>query len=180
MATTAQDDTSPGSNRFSAIIDKGNIVIGEATAWLTLLMVLLTVVVVVLRYVFDIGFIWLQESLTWMHAAVFMLGAAYTLQRDEHVRVDVFYRGMSASRRAWVNALGVVLFVLPLSAYLFVESLGYVQSAWSIREVSRDSGGLPYPAIPLLKSMLLVMPVLILLQGVSMLLASVTSLVRRR
>ncbi len=160
----------------SNAIDRLSVITGTAASWLTLLMVAVTFVIVVLRYAFDVGFIWLQETLTWMHAAVFMVGAAYTLQQDEHVRVDIFYREMSASRRAWVNLLGVLIFVFPLGGFLLVESLEYVSSAWSIREVSRDSGGLPYPAIPLLKSMLLLMPVLISLQGLSLLLRSIATL----
>ena len=105
-----------------------------------------------------------------------MLGAAYTLQQDEHVRVDIFYRSMSPRRQAWVNALGVLIFVLPLCAFLLVESWSYVSAAWRIREISRDTGGLPYPAIPLLKSMLLAMPVLLLLQGLAMLLRSIITI----
>lgn len=153
-----------------------SIVIGRFASWLTLLMVLVTVVVVVLRYAFDIGFIWLQESLTWLHATAFMLGAAYTLQQDEHVRVDIFYREMSAERRAFVDGFGVLLFILPLCAFLIVESYEYVRAAWSIGEVSRDSGGLPYPAIPLLKSMLIIMPAAVALQALAMLLRAIAVL----
>jgi len=163
---------------LSQRLDAISIATGKVAAWLTLLMVVVTVVIVVLRYLFGLGYIWLQESLTWMHAVVFMLGAAYTLQQDEHVRVDVFYRAMSERRRAWVNVLGVVFFIGPLYGFLFYESLDYVERAWSIREVSRDTGGLPYPAIPLLKSVLLVMPVALLLQGLSLLLFSITQLRR--
>jgi TRAP-type mannitol/chloroaromatic compound transport system permease small subunit len=130
-------------------------------------MVLVTFVIVVLRYVFGLGFIWLQESLTWMHAAVFMLGAAYTLQQDEHVRVDVFYRGMSEHRRAWVDLVGTVIFIFPFCGLLFFESLDYVLDSWNTREVSRNAGGLPYPAVPVLKSLLLLMPLAVALQGVS-------------
>ena len=167
---------SANDNAVSNAIDRLSVITGTAASWLTLLMVAVTFVIVVLRYAFDVGFIWLQETLTWMHAAVFMVGAAYTLQQDEHVRVDIFYREMSAVRRAWVNLLGVLIFVFPLGGFLLIESFEYVSSAWSIREVSRDSGGLPYPAIPLLKSMLLLMPVLISLQGLSLLLRSLVTL----
>lgn len=163
---------------LSQHLDGISIATGKATAWLTLLMVIVTFVIVVLRYVFDMGFIWLQESVTWMHASVFMLGAAYTLQQDEHVRVDVFYRGMNERRRAWVNILGVAIFIFPLCGYLFVESLDYVGRAWAIKEVSRDTGGLPYPAIPLLKSILLAMPLTVSLQGLSLMLQSISSLRR--
>lgn len=145
---------------------------GHAIAWLTLLMVLATVVIVILRYVFDAGEIWLQESVTWMHAAVFMLGAAYTLQRDEHVRVDIFYRGLGPRGRGWVDCLGVLLFLLPTCVFLFIASWDYVAASWSIREVSRDAGGLAYPFVPLLKSILLLMPVAVALQGMSLFLVS--------
>ena len=156
-----------------ALIDRISIATGRAAAWLTLLMVLATFVIVLLRYAFDIGVVWLQESVTWMHAAVFMLGAAYTLQQEEHVRVDIFYRNLSPTRQAWVNLFGVLFFVIPLTIFFIVESWDYVAASWRIREVSRDSGGLPYPFLPLLKSILIVMPVAVLLQGLSMALRAV-------
>jgi TRAP-type mannitol/chloroaromatic compound transport system permease small subunit len=157
------DDKQAG--RTVARIDRLNDLVGRATAWLTLVMVVVTCVVVVMRYAFDAGFIWLQESVVWMHAMVFMLGAAYTLQRDDHVRVDVFYRQMSRRRRALVDLVGTLLFLWPLCAYLLVEAWDFVAVSWAIREASRESGGLPYPLVPLLKSALLVMPALLALQG---------------
>jgi TRAP-type mannitol/chloroaromatic compound transport system permease small subunit len=157
---------------ISSHLDAVSINIGHAASWLTLAMVLVTFVIVVMRYVFNTGFIWLQESVTWLHAVVFMLGAAYTLQQDAHVRVDIFYRRMSDRRRAWVNLAGVLLFLFPLCGFFVYTSIDYVSTAWSIREISRNSGGLPYPFVPLLKSMLLVMPVAVALQGLSLLLRS--------
>lgn len=154
-------------------IDAFSTVTGHAVAWLTFAMVLATVVIVVLRYVFDTGLLWLQESVTWMHGAVFMLGAAYTLQRDEHVRVDVFYRRLGPRGRGLVDCSGVLLFLVPTCIFLFLASWDYVRAAWAIREVSRDAGGLPYPFVPLLKSILLLMPVAVLLQGISMLLVAI-------
>ena len=153
--------------------------LGRAMSWLTLLMVLVTFVIVVLRYVFGIGLIWLQESLTWMHAVVFMLGASYTLQQDEHVRVDIFYQKMSDRNRAWVNLIGVLIFIFPMCIFFVYSSLDYVAAAWSIREVSRNSGGLPYPFVPLLKSVLVIMPLTVGLQGLSMLLRA-AQVIRRR
>ncbi len=160
-------------------IDRLSDLTGRATAWLTLVMTVVTFVVVILRYVFDAGFIWVQESVTWMHAMVFMLGAAYALRHEEHVRVDIFYRGMSPRERARVDAAGVVLFLFPLCAYLAVESWDFVAASWSMREASRESGGLSYPFVPLLKSVLLVMPVLLALQGFSLLLESIGVLRRQ-
>lgn len=155
------------------ILDRISIVTGRVASWLTLLMVLITFVVVVMRYVFDAGAVWLQESVIWMHAVVFMLGAAYTLQQEEHVRVDIFYRSMSATRRAWVDLLGAAFFLLPLSIFLAYTAWDFVVISWQLRENSREPGGLPYPLIPLLKTVLLLMPLALTLQGVSMLLASI-------
>jgi TRAP-type mannitol/chloroaromatic compound transport system permease small subunit len=143
--------------------------LGRASAWLTLFMVLVTFVVVVLRYVFDAGLIWLQESVVWMHGFVFMVGAAYTLQQEEHVRVDIFYREMGPKRRAWVDLIGVAVFLLPLCALLGWKAFDYVSVSWQLQEASRESGGLPYPLIPLLKSILIVMPVTVGLQGIALL-----------
>ena len=145
-------------------------------AWLTLFMVLVTFLVVVLRYVFDLGFIWLQETVTWMHAAVFMLGAAYTLLGDGHVRVDVFYREFGPRRKAIVDTAGVLIFLLPLCIFMIWSAWDFVAASWTIKEASRESGGLPYPMVPLLKSVLLVMPVMLALQGLSLLSKSVAIL----
>ena len=99
---------------------------GRAIAWLTVPMVVTTFVIVVLRYAFDLGWIWMQESVIWMHAVVFMLAGAYTLNWDAHVRVDIFYRGMSSRRKAWVNLLGIALFLMPVSVFLIATSWEYV------------------------------------------------------
>lgn len=139
-------------------------------------MVIVTFVVVVMRYVFDAGLIWVQESVVWMHAVVFMLGAAYTLKAEEHVRVDVFYRAMSDRRRAWIDLIGVLIFLLPLCVFLGWKSFDFVTQSWSIREASRESGGLPYPFIPMLKSVLLLMPLTVALQGISLVLDSLKTL----
>lgn len=158
------------------LLDRTSVAVGRAAAWLTLFMVIVTFVVVVMRYVFDAGLIWVQESVIWMHAAVFMLGAAYTLQDEGHVRVDVFYRKMSDQRRAWVDLVGVIIFLLPLCLFLAWNSIEFVSQSWSIREMSRESGGLPYPLIPMLKSIVLLMPITVALQGLSLFLKSLKTL----
>ena len=109
--------------RLLAQLERANILIGRGVAWLTLAMVIVTFTVVVLRYLFDIGWIWLQESVTWMHAAVFMLGAGYTLARDEHVRVDVFYARFSPRGKAWANSLGCVLLGLPICWVILTQGM---------------------------------------------------------
>jgi TRAP-type mannitol/chloroaromatic compound transport system permease small subunit len=157
-------------------IDRISTASGRAASWLTLFMVVVTFVVVVMRYVFDAGLIWVQESVVWMHAVVFMLGAAYTLRAEEHVRVDVFYRTMGTRRRAWVDLIGVLTMLLPLCVFLGWKSFDFVTQSWSIREASRESGGLPYPFVPMLKSVLLVMPLTVALQGISLALKSLKTL----
>ena len=161
------------------LFDRISNITGKATSWLTLAMVIFTAIIVVMRYVFDTGFIWMQESVTWMHAAVFMIGAAYTLLHEEHVRVDIFYRKMSDRGRAVVDLLGVVLFLLPLCGFLAFTAYDFAAAAWSIHETSREPGGLPYPMIPLLKSIVIIMPVAVALQGISLLMRSITILRRK-
>ena len=155
------------------MLDRLSRITGRLTAWLTLFMVVLTFVIVVMRYVFDAGLIWMQELVVWMHDVVFMVGAAYTLRHEEHVRVDVFYGCMSESRRAWVDAIGVIVFLLPVCAYIAWTSLSYVGASWRDTEASPEAGGLAFPMLPILKTVLLVMPVLLGLQGLSLFLKSV-------
>lgn len=149
-------------------IDQFSRATGAAIAWLTLAMVLLTFTIVVMRYGLDRGFIWMQEAVTWLHAAVFMLGAAFTLERNQHVRVDVFYREMSARRKAWVDLIGVVLLLAPLCVFFIWASWDYVVTSWQLKEASRQAQGLGYPSTSLLKSFLIIMPVMLLLQAASM------------
>lgn len=137
--------------------------LGRAVSWLTLLMTLLTFGVVVLRYGFNLGWIWLQESVTYLHAVVFMVAAAWTFQTDDHVRVDIFYRDRPERQRNWVNLVGIVLLLVPFSLFLLAVSWDYVASSWATREVSREAGGLPF--VWLLKSLLVVLPLLLLLQS---------------
>lgn len=161
------------------LFDRISDVTGKTISWLTLAMVVLTSVIVIMRYVFDAGLIWMQESVTWMHAAVFMVGAAYTLLHEEHVRVDIFYRKMSERNRAIVDLIGVILFLLPLCSFLAFMAYDFAATAWSIHETSREPGGLPYPMIPLLKSIVVIMPVAVALQGISMLIRSIATIRRK-
>ncbi len=149
---------------------------GRVLSWLTLGLALVGFLVVVLRYVFDSGYIWMQESLTWMHALVFMVGAAYTLKHDEHVRVDVIYRGLSVRRRALIDLIGTLLFLLPFCAYVLYESLPYLEGSWRIGERSREAGGLP--ALYLLKAVIPLMAILLAMQGLAIVLRCIATLRR--
>ncbi len=116
---------------------------GKSVAWLTVVMVLLTFAVVVLRYGFNLGWIWLQESLTYLHVAVFTIVAAWALQQDGHVRVDIFYAKMSEQKRALVDLSGTLLFLVPFCIFMLVIAWPYVANSWKLLETSREAGGLP-------------------------------------
>lgn len=156
--------------RVAAALDSFARRTGQAVAWLTLAMVLATLAVVVLRYGAGVGLIWLQESVTWMHALVFMLGAGYTLGADEHVRVDVFYRGFSPRTRAAVDLAGTLLFLLPFCVFLAWQSWPYFAGSWQVGERSREAGGMPM--LYLLKAVIPLMAVVLLLAGISLALRS--------
>lgn len=156
-------------------IDQFNRLVGRATAWLMPAMAGVTFIVVVLRYGFSQGAIAAQEAVLYMHAAAFLLGASYTLLMDQHVRVDIFYRRFSFRQQAWVNAVGHVLFTLPVCALIVLGSQAYVADAWSILERSPEPGGLP--AVYLLKTLIPAMGVLLALQALSQTLKALATLI---
>ena len=160
--------------RIAGFIDHLSERTGQVIAWLTLGTVLLTFTVVVLRYGFDAGSIAMQEAVSYLHAAVFMLGAAYTLKHDGHVRVDIVYRRLSARGQAMVNLLGTLLLLLPVCIYVLASSHEYVAVSWSLREGSQEAGGLD--AVFLLKTAIPVMAVLLVLQGISIAIHSLLQL----
>ncbi|UCB53726.1 MAG: TRAP transporter small permease subunit [Thiotrichales bacterium] len=112
---------------------------------------------------FDIGWIALQESVTYLHAMVFLIGASWALQQEAHVRVDIFYSRFSASTKAWVDLLGSLLMLLPVMAFIAWISWEYVVDSWDVLEGSREAGGLP--AVFLLKSLILVLAGMLMLQA---------------
>jgi len=153
------------ADRIALLLDRLICLLGRAASWLCLAMVLVTGLVVTLRYFFDVGWIWLQETVTWMHAAVFLLAAGYTLSRDEHVRVDVFYRDMSPRRRAVVDTLGVILLLLPTCAWMVWSAWDYMIASWRVHESSQETGGLH--GLYLLKTLIVITPLLIAVEGVA-------------
>ena len=157
-------------------LERINVTIGRVSAWLAVVMVIMTFVIVVLRYAFDLGWIWLQETVVWMHAAVFMLTAAYTLAREGHVRVDVFYRNFGPRRQALVDAIGVVIFLIPFCGFLLWSSWDYVAVSWSVQENSREAGGMVFPLPSLMKSFIPLMAVLLMLQALVVLARAVRTL----
>ena len=147
--------------------------IARPLQWFVLIMVIVSVSVVLLRYVFQTGAIFLQESVMYLHGVFFMLALAYGVSQDTHVRVDILYSSMGARRRDLVNLLGHCVFLLPVAIVIFVSSLPYVSASWRVLEGSAEVGGIP--AVFLLKSLL---PLTALLLGLQAL-ASSAALARR-
>ncbi len=151
---------------FVRTIDKINETVGRAVSWLTLAMVLITFAVVVLRYVFSLGWVWMQEFYVWLHGIVFMVGAGYTLLHNGHVRVDIFYRPATDRYRALVDLCGAILLLAPMIVMVFIGSWDYVIRSWAGLEESREAGGLP--GLFLLKSVLWIFCLLVAAQGLSL------------
>lgn len=145
--------------------------LGKGLAWFIMLMMLIQFLIVVLRYVFSFNSIPMQESVMYLHAAVFLLAASYTLKHDGHVRVDIFYRGFSARGKAWVDLFGTLFLLLPVMVFIITSSLGYVSKSWAIFEGSPESGGIP--AIFLLKTLIPAFAALMILQGIAELLRNI-------
>jgi TRAP-type mannitol/chloroaromatic compound transport system permease small subunit len=137
-------------------------------------MVVVTCAVVTARYLFNFGSIGLQESVMYMHGAVFMLGIAFTLKEQGHVRVDVLYERFPPRVKVCIDIVGHLLLLIPFSIFILWTSLEYVSFSWSLRESSGQPGGLP--AVYLIKGLIPAMAVLLLLQGISEILKGFLSL----
>ena len=147
-------------------IDTLNERVGQLAAWLVLIMVFITFLVVVLRYGFNFGRISLQETTTYLHAFVFMLAGAYTLKYNEHVRVDIFYQDMSVCNQAKVDFFGTLFLLLPFAGFIAWISFDYVSNSWKLLEGSREAGGLPL--VYILKTLIPLMAILLFLQAISL------------
>lgn len=156
--------------KLASAIDRFSEMTGRLLAWLVLIMVVLTFVVVTLRYGFDIGSIALQEGITYLHALIFMLGVGYTLKHEEHVRVDIVYEKLSAKGQALIDLLGTLLLMLPVCLFIAYISIEYINAAWQVREGSRNVGGLD--GIYLLKTVIWFMTFSLSLQGISKIIRS--------
>jgi TRAP-type mannitol/chloroaromatic compound transport system permease small subunit len=164
--------------RVAALIDRVNTAAGRAASWCALAIVLIGFAVVLLRYVLGLGSLWLQESILYVHAALFLLAAAWTLREGGHVRVDVFYADASPRVKAWVDLLGVLFLLLPFCVAILWFSLPYVARSWEILERSREASGLPL--VFLLKTLIPIFAVLLALQGLSQAIKSIAMLMMLR
>jgi len=144
-------------------IERVNRAVGQAAAWLGLFMVLVQFALVLMRYVFGAGSLFMQESLIYAHAMLFMMAAAWTLADDRHVRVDIFYAKATPRGKAAVDLFGVVFFLLPMCLLLWWVGYPYVARSWAVLEGSRETSGIP--AIFLLKTIILLFVITLALQG---------------
>ena len=163
-------------SKISQRINQFSNSVGQVIAWLTLLLVILVMTVVISRYLLGIGSISIQESVIYVHAIIFMLGLAFTLQHGGHVRVDIFYREFSPRRKAIVDLIGAAIFLLPFCGLILFGSWDYVMASWSIRETSSETGGIA--AVYLLKTLMIIMPITLGLQGVGQMIESVLVLTK--
>nr|WP_245153037.1 TRAP transporter small permease subunit [Stappia taiwanensis] len=146
-------------------MDTINRATGALVRWLALAMILLQFAVVLLRYVYGVSFVFLNEGVLYMHSALFMLGAGYTLLVDGHVRVDIFYSQMSRRRQAMIDAAGSAVLLLPSMAVLAWYTFPSVRNSWSVLEGAISVGGIP--ASFLLKSLIPAFCLLVAIQGLA-------------
>ena len=149
---------------LSAFLNIVNRYSGYLCAFLVFLMVV-NVFLVILRYLFGISFIWMQETYVWMHAYIFMVGAGFTYLNDDHVRIDIIYRNSSKLYKAIVDLVGNIFLLLPFLYIIWSYSFPFVLKSWQMNEVSREAGGLTM--IYLLKLAILIFAFLLFIQVVS-------------
>ena len=152
-------------------IDATNDWIGRSLSWLTLGMVLVTVAVVLMRYVFGLGSTLWQESIVYMHATVFMACAGYALVYNGHVRCDIFYGAASPRTKAIIDIIGTFVFLIPMCVLIAWVAWPYAAASWAVLEGSPE-GRMGIPAVFLLKTLILVFAALLALQAVSLVLQS--------
>lgn len=163
--------------RIAAIICLINTVVGTVLSWLAVGIVIVCFTVVVQRYVFAVSHVWLQDLYIWLNGAMFTAVAGFALLRDNHVRVDIFYRPASAQKKALVDLLGVLIFLFPAMWVVWAYAWPFVLRSWSYAEGSANVGGMP--GLYVLKTFILVFAALVALQGLAMLLRSILVLAGR-
>ncbi len=152
-------------------IDRVNEKLGEFLSWCLLAMIIITFIVVLFRYFLNTGWVWMQESVMYLHGIAFTIPAAYSFLKEAHVRVDVLYSQVDFEKRAFCNIAGTVLFLIPTCLLTIYYGFPYVLDSWLNLEDSQEAGGIP--AVFLLKSLTIIFPFFLMLQGISKLLNNV-------
>jgi TRAP-type mannitol/chloroaromatic compound transport system permease small subunit len=150
---------------------------GHLFSWLSLAIVLVCFTVVVQRYLFSTSMVWMQELYVWLNGAMFTAVAGFALLRNDHVRVDIYYRPAGVRAKAAIDLAGVLLFLLPFAWVVWIYGWPFVLRSWRLGENSANIGGMM--GLYVLKSFILVFAVLIALQGIAMALRSILVLAGR-
>ncbi len=154
-----------------------NKIAGFICALLVVLMSLNVFLVVVLRYLFGISFIWMQETYVWMHAYIFMLGAGFTYLNDDHVRIDIIYRSSSKLYKALVDSIGIIFLLLPFLYIIWNFSYPFVYKSWQMNEISREAGGLSM--LYLLKLAILIFVILLSIQAIAKIINNFINIIQK-
>ena len=155
-----------------------NTIIGRAVSWLLPLMTVITLIIIFCAFVLRAGWVWLNELALYMHAILFMLAAAYTLNQNAHVRVDILYNRLTITGRAWVNLIGTLVLLMPVCGVIVYYSTPYIISSWEVTEHSSESDGLP--AVFLLKTCIPLAALLLWLEGLALAINSLNTIIQRR
>lgn len=158
-------------------INLANRLIGNVFLWLSVGIVLVCFWVVVERYLFSTTRLWMQDLYPWLNGAMFTAVAGYALYRNDHVRVDIFYRPASFRTKAWLDMFGTLVFLLPFSFIVWIYSWPFVSRSWRLGEASANPGGAE--GLYILKAFILVFAVVIGIQGIAMLIRSILTLANR-
>ena len=158
-------------------IDKISDLFGVFVSWMMICLVINVAVVVLLRYFFSIGFIWMQELYIWFHSTAFLLGAGYTLLHNGHVRIDVIYRNLSERSCAIINCLGTLVLALPVLHLIYTKSLPMILRSWSVWEGSVEAGGLP--GVYMFKTLIAVFAAVFALQFTSLFLKNLKIIISK-
>jgi TRAP-type mannitol/chloroaromatic compound transport system permease small subunit len=153
------------------LINLMNRVMGNVFMWLSVTIVLVCFWVVLERYLFQTTRLWMQDLYPWMNGVMFTAVAGYALYRNDHVRVDIFFRPASTLRKAWMDLLGVFIFLMPFAYVVWTYTFTFVRRSIGLLEASANPGGMP--GLFVLKSFILVFAVVIALQGVAMAIRSI-------
>lgn len=148
-----------------------NKLLGNVFAWFSLVMVVVCFTVVVQRYLFGFTVLWMQDLYVWLNGAMFTAVAGYALLRDDHVRVDIFYRPAPIRKKAMIDLFGVVVFLLPFCYIVYSYSWNYIARSWRLHEASANIGGMP--GLFILKTFILVFVAVVSLQGIAVALRSI-------
>ena len=178
-STSLDQNKSPNNifERICNIINFINRIAGYICSILVVLMTLNVFLVVILRYLFGISFIWMQETYVWMHAYIFMFGAGFTYLNDDHVRIDILYRTASKTYRAFVDLIGNVFLLLPFLFIIWTYSFPFVYKSWQMKEISREAGGLSM--LYLLKLAILLFVILLFIQSISKIINSFINIIKK-